>query len=73
MKKTIKKIICLAMCALTLFALAGCSGSENKELDIEKLSGDLLAQVQFKDTLTKIDDDMISKLYGIVVKSLMQR
>lgn len=44
MKKTIKKIICLAMCALTLFAFAGCSGSENKELDIEKLSGDLLAQ-----------------------------
>ena len=65
MKKTIKRIICLAMCALTLFAFAGCSGSENKELDINKLSSDLLAQVQFKDTLTKIDDDMISKLYGI--------
>ena len=65
MKKTIKRIICLAMCALTIFAFAGCSGSENKELDINKLSSDLLAQVQFKDTLTKIDDDMISKLYGI--------
>lgn len=65
MKKTIKRIICLIMCALTVFAFAGCSGEEAKEIDIEKLSADLLDQVDFKDTLTKLDSDMITKLYGI--------
>lgn len=65
MKKTIKRVLCLMLCALTIFAFAGCSGSETKELDIEKLSTDLLEQVEFKDTLTKIDSDMISKLYSI--------
>lgn len=65
MKKTIKRVLCLMLCALTISAFAGCSGSETKELDIEKLSNDLLEQVEFKDTLTKIDSDMISKLYSI--------
>lgn len=65
MKKVIKNALCLVLCALTIFAFAGCSGTQTKEIDIEKLANDILTQVQFKDTLTKLDDDMISKLYGI--------
>lgn len=65
MKKTIKNVLCLVLCALSIFAFAGCSGTQTKEIDIEKLANDLMEQVQFKDTLTKLDDDMISKLYGI--------
>lgn len=65
MKKTLKIIVSLMLCILTLFAFAGCSGGETKEIDIDKLSAELTEKVEFKDSLTKLDDSMISKLYGI--------
>ena len=66
MIKNIKRFFSILMCAVFLFMFAGCSqNEESKEIDINKLASDLISQVEFKDNLTQLDDNMIAKLYGI--------
>lgn len=64
--KTLKKIL-LVMLSITMFtALFGCSAqNDTMDIDIDKLSSELLENAEFEDELTALDDNTVKKLYNI--------
>lgn len=65
MKKLLKTLSASLLCLVLMFSFAGCSGESEKDIDLDKLSQELLTEVEFKDKLAQIDEAMIAKVYGI--------
>lgn len=59
-----KKSILMAMVVVMVFALTAC-GNKEKTYDLSQLSQSILEKVTFEDTLTEIDSEMLSVIYGI--------
>lgn len=59
-----KKIICLCAAAFIAIFSAACGGNQ-KDIEISKLAGDLLAEVDFSEELNPVDDKMVGRLYNI--------
>lgn len=59
--KKLLTVLCLALVLVT-----GCKGNEEpKTVDLNELATTLLNDVEFEDTLTKLNDKMINKVYEI--------
>lgn len=61
-----KKFISLLMACLCALSFTACSGKKQPvSVDVSALAQKLAAEVKFEDELTKIEIDMVEKLYGI--------
>lgn len=50
---------------VSIFVLTGCTSNNQKIINIEQLSKDIIEKVEFDDSLNKIDSKMIIKIYNI--------
>lgn len=54
------------LCGVMLLALTiSACGNKSRTVDIDQLTDELLAQVDFEDELTELGADMIANLYGV--------
>lgn len=55
---------CLMVLVVMMLAFTGC-GKQQKEINLDDLANELMESVEFDDELAQIDEQMISKIYGI--------
>lgn len=67
MKKTLFGCLSLLSC----LALVGCGGAA-PEKDAAALAEALATQISYEDALTKLDDDMVFKLYAVQAQDVKQ-
>lgn len=60
-----KKIILSMSMIVGITVLTGCTSNNQKVINIEQLSKDIIERVEFDDSLNKIDSQMINKIYNI--------
>ena len=58
-----KKTVVLILAACLLLGLTACGGK--KEMDGQTLADDLLANADFTDSLSRLDDQVVPALYGL--------
>ena len=68
MKRNIVLCLSLALCLLA----AGCGGQSAPAADAAELADRLSTQIQFEDTLSPLEGDMLYTLYGIDQKDVQQ-
>lgn len=68
MKRNIVLCLSLALCLLA----AGCGGQSAPTADAVELADRLSTQIQFEDTLSPLEGDMLYTLYGIDQKDVQQ-